>query len=281
MNRRVGFIMGTGHCGSTLIDLVLGSHNKIFSLGEVKKISVNRIKGKEKFWNPELMKELKKHLRFRKNKLISYDYHRFPKSKIFENRSDFYKKIFGSSGSEVLIDSSKNLFWINRGFEHLKTSKIRPLIIYLKRNPCAVVNSYYRKYKDDRTFEDVVEFVKKSINENESFYSKFSNDDKIKIDYEKFCDDPVNTTKALCDFLGQDFNEDMLNYWEYDHFNISGNSGTNWLKGKYNGNDLLFNSQRNDANHYKNHPLAIRLDERWKTSLNDEQKQYIENAIKI
>ena len=35
---KVAFILGTGHCGSTLLDLILGSHSKLFSLGEVYRV---------------------------------------------------------------------------------------------------------------------------------------------------------------------------------------------------------------------------------------------------
>ena len=35
---KIVFIIGTGHCGSTLLDLLLGSHSKAISLGEVYKV---------------------------------------------------------------------------------------------------------------------------------------------------------------------------------------------------------------------------------------------------
>jgi len=34
-NKQVVFVMGAGHCGSTLLDLILGSHSECFSLGEL------------------------------------------------------------------------------------------------------------------------------------------------------------------------------------------------------------------------------------------------------
>ena len=36
--RTVVFIMGAGHCGSTLLDLMLGSHPESFSLGELHRL---------------------------------------------------------------------------------------------------------------------------------------------------------------------------------------------------------------------------------------------------
>ena len=39
MENQIVFIMGPGHCGSTLLDLILGSHSDCFSLGEVFRLS--------------------------------------------------------------------------------------------------------------------------------------------------------------------------------------------------------------------------------------------------
>ena len=33
--RKVVFILGSGHCGSTLLDLMLGAHSRIVGLGEM------------------------------------------------------------------------------------------------------------------------------------------------------------------------------------------------------------------------------------------------------
>ena len=37
--KKVAFIMGPGHCGSTLLDMMLGSHTNAFSLGEIHRMS--------------------------------------------------------------------------------------------------------------------------------------------------------------------------------------------------------------------------------------------------
>ena len=37
--RAVVFVLGSGHCGSTLLDLILGSHSEAFSLAEFIHIS--------------------------------------------------------------------------------------------------------------------------------------------------------------------------------------------------------------------------------------------------
>lgn len=57
------FIFGTGHCTSTLLDLILGSHFKMLSLSEVYRVVgsepptpvCNICDGKCKLWKPELL----------------------------------------------------------------------------------------------------------------------------------------------------------------------------------------------------------------------------------
>ena len=41
VQKQVVFIMGTGHCGSTLLELILGSHPQIMALGEVSQLKLH------------------------------------------------------------------------------------------------------------------------------------------------------------------------------------------------------------------------------------------------
>jgi hypothetical protein len=40
---KVIFILGSGHCGSTLLDLILDSHSKVFSVGEIGDLRKQKI----------------------------------------------------------------------------------------------------------------------------------------------------------------------------------------------------------------------------------------------
>ncbi len=147
MNKKVVLILGTGHCGSTLLDLVLGSNSRISSLGELNHLRPN-VQKDNPFWNSNLLNRLNTYYRFRTNRIISFDYHRFVSSRLFENRKLLYFELLKETGSEVLIDSAKTVTWVKRSFFHLVKSKdIEPVIIQIERNPLAVVNSYFRKYK--------------------------------------------------------------------------------------------------------------------------------------
>lgn len=272
------FILGTGHCGSTLLDLILGSHSKIFSLGELKDLSVSYLSNKSNFWNSDLIKKIKPHYRFKNNKVISFDYHRFPSSTLFENRSHLYQYIFKRSQKDILVDSSKNIFWIKRSIAHLQNSDFEPILIHLERDPRAIVNSYYRKYKTSKDFSQLVNDIRNRINKNRAYFKSQEKCEKITVSYEEICMYPEKEITKICNLIGVEFYKEILNYWEFEHNNISGNSGTNSLINKYRNEKSLLHHKRNDQEFYENHPLSIRLDERWKQELSSDQ---IENINQI
>ena len=272
--KQVIFISGTGHCGSTLIDLVLGSNNKVRSLGELNSLMKN-VPPYNKFWKPDLVDDLIKHYRFKSNRIVSFDYHRFPKSKLFEKRSGLYNKIFKNSREKILIDSSKDLFWIDRGYSHLNGSDIDPKILHVQRHPIAVVNSYRRKYPN-KPFISIVRDIKKRTMDIERFLKKIPQEKILVVQYEDFCEYPKKNTKDICDFLQIDYSEDMLRYWETEHYILGGNSGT---KFSITGNQNRMEGKRSDADYYKKNPRAIKLDERWKDELNSEQIKIFEEVF--
>lgn len=274
MNKQVIFIAGTGHCGSTLIDLVLGSNDEVKSLGELKSLQKN-VPPYNQFWTPELISKLKTHYRYKNNRIISYNYHRFPKSKLFENRSHLYSTLFeNSKGERILIDSSKDLFWIKRGYFHLQNSQIASKILHIEREPIAVINSYSRKYPE-RAFDLIVKDIKRRIEKNNKFLGDLPNEKKYSVNYESFCKNPEYILKGLCDFLRIEFSGKMLRYWETEHDIIGGNSGTRSLiSNKQNGM-----GKRSDSDYYKRNGREIKLDERWKMELNKEQIEIFENIF--
>lgn len=273
--KQVVFILGTGHCGSTLIDLILGSNKKIRSLGEINSLMNNELKNNG-FWNSDLIKKVEKHFRFKKNKIISFDFYRFPRSKIFENRKDLYQTIFQNTPEEILIDSSKQLAWVKRGVSHVGED-IEPKIIYLFRNPLAVINSYKRK--SNSSLVEITKDVKKRLEKNNTFYKNISVK-KTFLSYEDFCNNPEEKIKELCVFLDINFESDMLEYWKFDHNHISGNSGTRSLLDKYRQKGLKLDNSRQDQNYYKEHKLEIKRDDRWKYELKSEDIKIIKNLLK-
>ncbi len=157
---KIIFILGSGHCGSTLLDIVLSLNNEIFGLGEIGNINKNSvcscgesldgcsIWSKINFGNYDFLKiyRFKKDFVFNKNNFISLKNKKIIKNReeIIRQNEKIYENILKISQSSIIIDSSKDI----HRFEFLMQSdKIEPSILHIVRDGRAVAWSYYKKYK--------------------------------------------------------------------------------------------------------------------------------------
>ena len=206
MVKKVVFIMGPGHCGSTLLDLILGSHSNTFSLAELHAIS-KRLEfakrgntclcgicsGKCAFWDEQASFSVLKLFYSRKSKLSRV---LFKLSRYFFNPYHF---IFRWSNKSILIDSSKQPYWFNSQLTPSYTWKnIVPYLIYLSRDGRAVINSYLRKYPK-RGIVQITETWKDQIIKMNGFYDQFPNKKK-KVKYEDLAMHPERVIKSICHF---------------------------------------------------------------------------------
>lgn len=293
MDKKVVFIMGPGHCGSTLLDLLLGSHSQCFSLGELYRIkglldrpsdSYQKIcgvcLGPCDFWNkraglPVLRMSFagQNRLRSTVRKISHYTYNP-------------YKFIARWSGKPILIDSSKYPAWIERQLHPAYIWRgIKPYLIYMCRDGRAVVNSYYRKYPE-RGIINIIESWKHRIETMNALFARFPKNDKIRVQYEELAARPEPVIRALCRFLKIEYEEPMLRYWMHDHHHVMGNGGTRSLMFKYRetlGTDSEALRKRQaeakqfyDASYYDGMEPGIRLDERWRVELSPEHREQFE-----
>lgn len=149
--------MAAGHTGSTLLDLILGSHPLAFSLGELQIVTKqvhNTAEGfphicgvcaqECEFWNRKVsLPVLQSYFGWKSyNRLTSALYWRFGSF-----ICDIYEHLFEWSGADVLIDSSKEVWWIRRQLKPFWFwRKTTPFLIHLCRDGRAVTASYLRKY---------------------------------------------------------------------------------------------------------------------------------------
>ena len=268
--------MGTGHSGSTLIDLILGSHSRSFSLGEFSWVSKNLDEDGKLvipvcsicgdgcvFWDHKaslpLLETYFKHGNS-KNPVVRKVYGRTASARV-----NIYEKLFEWSGADVLVDSSKAISWIRRQllpWWHWKNQS--PFLIYIYRDGRAVVNSYKRKYPDT----NVRVFAKHWIRltgEMERYYQNFPSDRKMRIPYERLATAPAETAGDLCRLLKIEYEPAMLQYWTHDHHIVHGNSRTRSLIYNYR------NSHDAGPHATEKHPLGIELDLKWKRELNEDE----------
>lgn len=285
--RKVVFIIGTGHCGSTLLDLILGSHSHAFSLAEFHGVSrfVDDPNGAKaavcaicgdtcEFWNDKSPLSSLQSLYSQRSiahKILSRGV------RAFRNP---YSPMFAATNKSVLIDSSKSPSWFARQIMFRHTWRnVTPYLIYLARDGRAVANSYFRKYPD-KGIESASERWKRSTLSMNRFYESFPFPNKTRVRYEDLATRTEAEVSRLCEFLGEPFEPAMLTYWIHDHHPISGNAGTHSLvirqrerfgrtppdhRQRVNEGDRFYASD-----HYERLGLGIELDLRWKTELTGE-----------
>jgi len=281
--------MGAGHCGSTLLDLILGSHSQAFSLGEFKQFD-SRLSAHEatggpvcgvctencEIWQGRLLKGLKPLFGSgtRVQKLTS---------SIGLRLCNPYRLINECTKKDIIVDSSKHPAWIRSRLAHKRLwNEIQPFLIYLHRDGRAVTNSYFRKYPE-RTYPTVVDDWVNQVEQMEDYYEVFDAGSKLRLGYESLADSPSETMQKICQFLGIEFESEMLGYWQHNHHHLGGNGGTRHLIFRYreqfseNSNQLnqrIIESKKHYSHEYYDAArIAIKLDERWRNELSSEQLQ--------
>jgi hypothetical protein len=291
--KKVLFIIGSGHCGSSLLSLVLGSHPRCFSAGELgnlpnryrKKIYLDCVNCNSDFWDKTFGESGLKQLSIglgdtRVTPYVPLKLEKgvrefLGKNKIFKPYTFMFEKL----GKEVIIDASKYWIWVNKKTKakEFTSGEVKAYLLNLVRDGRAVVNSYLRKYPQRDMAEFTQDWMEKT-KQRQEFYHSFDRGKKIEVAYEKLASDPHATVHSICDFLDIEFTPEMIEYWKYNHHDISGNDGTYSLVRRYQQQEMLEKVKENHGEYYEKMDLGIKLDLRWKKELSEEKLE-IFNSI--
>lgn len=259
--KKVVFICGAGHSGSTLLGLILGSHSDCFYSGEAK--------------NSGFMGDENKPIKKRTCKVCGADCPVWSKLPIDDSKT-LYEQLSTQTQKPIIIDSTKDVAWIVKQLDKIKDREYQPFLIFIQRDGRAVINSWVRKEPN----ADVKKQIKKWIDNIRSADELFNNfpAGKMKIRYENLAIDPAREIEQICNLLEIEYESEMLNFYECQHHPLGGNNGTQFLLLKAQerkANDLLAKSDRTEKNlvnspkmkYYENHELGISLDLRWREEL--------------
>ncbi|MFY0608246.1 MAG: sulfotransferase [Cyclobacteriaceae bacterium] len=160
MNKKaILYIIGTGRSGTTLVDILLGNDDQMFSGGELNRlpkragIAPGRKKGDKaySFWNiisEKLSNQFSLEMIFRLSENIEYHSGFFHRKRRFDKHYQLYLKeffalIFDAIGEDILIDSSK---YPMRAY-HLANEFPEEFryCIYVKKHPISVLRSFQKK----------------------------------------------------------------------------------------------------------------------------------------
>jgi len=265
-NQKVCFIGGAGHSGSTLLGLVLGSHSQCFYAGEAAKTRYLQ--------NPQA------NLRKRSCKFCGLDCPVWGNF-VLRPDQDLYEQLAQKVHRSFIVDSSKNLDWIQAQVQHLKSLNVQVYFIFLKRDSRAVVSSRLRKYPDQSP-ESLIRDWREQIQKTQLFFEQLSSP-KISLHYEKFATEASTVTQELCQFLDIDYEPTMLDYSQHTHHVLGGNNGTQFLVAKSQNlehkpcSDLSNHNHDYYMQHYQNYGSQIQIDLRWQKELSPATQALLES----
>ena len=283
--KKVIFIVGIGRSGSTLLDLMLGSHPEAFSLGEISKLPEFVNQGKRNlaaleestFWIDSFDEtELKRFAagisNHRLNKRIPLKVEKFVrellgKDDIFNSYTTLFKK----TKAQILVDSSKYLSWVSNQLKNkeFRSGAIDAYLIRIVRDGRAVVNSYSRIYPDS-TISEISQRWVINFQEQQQLYDSFPGERKMLVRYEELATKPEEVLTNICQLLGIEFFPDMVEFWKHEHHHIVGSRGTNALIRKYRGLKQKESVEEVHGSYYEELGLRIKLDVRWQKELSAE-----------
>ena len=238
------YILGAGHCGSTLLSLCLDQHKSVVGLSEI--ITLNRKSPgwsgskfvlSDHFWS-EVNRDMRERFSERLTEVPFNLRQSLPYYDLAIQRNKVaLESILNISGKSIICDSSKD----SKRLDVLLGSKLfKVKVIYLVRDGRAIVHSYRRKYgswlpgwfnltRTDRAARQLK--------------NKYGSDNWLTVRYEDMVSDLEGSLVKICNFAGINFDSNMLNPDTSD-FNGLG------------GNNLL------------NRPIdSIKLDTAWKTEM--------------
>ncbi|MEM7184403.1 MAG: sulfotransferase [Spirochaetota bacterium] len=259
MIKKVIFICGAGHSGSTLLGLLLGSHPSSFYMGEAKKTL---------FLYDERKPEKKRYCKIcGPDCKIWYPFYLAKKE-----GTSLYSTLEGIIGSHNVIDSSKDIRWIERSILSIQEEQRQAVLIYLKRDGRAVVNSRLRKYPNIPAEEHIQKW-KQQIEKSNSLYESFSGN-KFTVLYHQLTKEPEKTLQSICERVSISYEEEMMQFYKKKHHPLGGNDGTqsllNQIREKMNPENILLESKRA---YFTNHPQAIQHDSRWREQFSVENEE--------
>ena len=227
------YILGPGHCGSTLLNLLLNGHSKIIGLSEMDRI--NEVKEKEalrsdrvayNFWCAvdKSFKQLTGNnisdvslspLFYSWKKIFNLKYVDIHRWGLYNYK--FYKSICMVSNKNIIVDASKSwqrLYCLNRsGLFNIK-------VIYLHRAGRGVIYSYYKKNRNNTIG---INKCRNHILGSLYVKNKIESKNWLLVKYDELTKEPEKKLKNICDYIGVEYEQGMMEFTRHRHYCIGGN----------------------------------------------------------
>lgn len=251
----LGYILGTGHCGSTLLSLLLNAHSRMIGLSSLRKLDylLRPPEGGVGLGGGILEHEFWKRVRTRYEREVGRpfdqvtvhhpswkEFVRWDRERLLawaRDPFDVMTTIAREADRPILIDSSKSwqqLYLLKR------SGRFRIRVLHALRDGRAVFHSYDRKYHDFGF--SFGQWAKPSL-VAAMMRPLFTAEEWLPVRYEELVTRPEDTLATIARFLGADYEPTMLRYRRNPWVGILGNRM----------------AQRDDE--------TIKFDEKWKRDL--------------
>lgn len=226
---KIIYILGSGHSGSTLLDLLLGSHSHIESVGEVFKyfdfLSDESTRPEEKRFCT-CGKHIKKCEYWGKvrNDIASIygqdaiELRTTDSKKFIHYNYDLIQSILNISGKRYFCDSSKDFIRLKQFW---KSDLFDVYTIFLVRDARAV--SYSSKRKGYNLYVRSLKWNIYNIWCYINLKTIWKNKKHIFIKYEEFSNNPEKYLRKILEDIDLAVEETQFKFWEYRHHNLAGN----------------------------------------------------------
>ena len=199
--KTVIFVGSTSRSGSTMLDLMLGTGIRCFSLGEVNA-----------------------HFRpYRKHHINSICACGNPACSIREklaasSEESLYDCCFRELEVDVIVDSSKELTWLYDQYNRLaKRKDLEVRIVMIYKNPISLAHSYFKR-------GEALDKYKHQY----KYYSQFLETDLpfVSVEFDDLVKNPSGTLRGICESVGIEYFDGKEIYWreEMHHFFGSGSA---------------------------------------------------------
>jgi len=250
--RRIGVIhiISLAFSGSTWLNLMLGSHRRAFSVGEMKKLLRDpaarcTVHGADcSFW------------------------------------SRFDAQAPGNPLRRVADLAERDVLVLNNTRAVLPAQDAPDIdgrFVHLVRDGRAVAASMIRKGMC-RSMWSAARTIVHELRRNERLLRRYPPDRVLTVNYEQLVADPQAELRRICTFAGLDFEPSMLEFWQREHHYLGGNRGTLMSVLRQDGEQAIQTDRTSgelawDLDYYRerNAEAGAFRDERWKRELTDGQ----------
>jgi hypothetical protein len=251
-------VVGAGHSGSTLVSLILGSHSQVVSVGELRVLGRHIAAGGLctcrkpmadcEFWRdvldglaPEFgfdpfaepdrleldpVGAAARHgnvghlVRRGLAAALGRNPHQLTWlcARIMQRTGLVLDAACRVAGAKVAVDSSKTPTYAK---SLLGAFPDRTRLIFLVRDGRAFVESSVRRrgWTPEASARRWARINEQALD----MFGEHSDEHRLLLRYEEFCDDPLAAVHALCQFTGVAFEPDMLRFREQSHHHVRGN----------------------------------------------------------